>query len=224
MKVFGTDYDGVIINIEPQKSKAFGELLNKEWGINKKTAEKFWIKTGGFSRRYKFDYFYNKQFGEKLSDGVYSKIEAKFSGLLKDKFYPNVKILPHALDLLKFTRSQFDYLFISSGIPTAELKYLVELNGLSKYFDLILGTNEKYKSKTDHFIEIIQNQKPDLLIFVADSPEDMKVSKQANAIPIGIPTNHTASELLDAGAMYVCDLNEVIGNIDEAMINSPSII
>ena len=203
MKVFGTDYDGVIINIEPQKSKAFGELLNKEWGIDKETAEKFWIKTGGFSRRYKFDYFYNKQFGEKLSDDAYSKIEYEFSNLLRKELYPNIKILPYALDLLKFARSHFDYLFISSGIPMEELKYLVELNGLSKYFDLILGTNKKYLSKNDHFNQIIRSQKPDLLIFVADSPEDMKIARQANAIPIGIPTNHTAAELLTAGAKYV---------------------
>lgn len=215
MKIFGTDYDGVIINIEPQKSKAFGDLLNKERGISKETAEKFWIETGGTSRRYKFDYFYNKQFGNKLSDDVYSKIESEFSNLLKEKFYPSVKILPYSLDLLKFARSHFDYLFISSGIPREELKYLVELNGLSKYFNLILGTNKKYKSKTDHFIEIIQTQKPDLLIFVADSAEDMKVAKQANAISIGIPTNHTESELFTAGAKYVCEIQDAVGIIDK---------
>lgn len=43
MKIFGTDYDGVIINIEPQKAEIFGTLLMKEWGIDKNVAAKFYM-------------------------------------------------------------------------------------------------------------------------------------------------------------------------------------
>ncbi len=217
MKIFGTDYDGVIINIEPQKASAFGALLNREWGIDRKIAGEFWIASGGTSRRHKFDYFYEKQFNNRLPDNIYSKIESEFSNLLKEKFYPNVKILPYALDLLKYARSHFDYLFISSGIPKEKLKYLVELNGLSDYFDLILGTNEKYKSKKGHFDEIIKTQKPDLLIFVADNPEDMKIAKEADAIPIGVPANHATSELLNAGAKYVCEIKDLVNMINKLL-------
>ena len=65
MRAFGTDFDGVVINVETQKAQAFGALLNKEWNIDKKEAAIFWRNSGGTSRRYKFDYLYMKRFNKK---------------------------------------------------------------------------------------------------------------------------------------------------------------
>ena len=211
MKAFGTDYDGVIINIEPQKATAFGELLYKEWGISKEQASKFWIAKGGTSRRYKFDHFFEEKFSKKLPVEIYNIIESKYSDLLKSEFYPKIKLLSGALNLLKFARSHFDFTFVSSGAPTKEIEYLINLKGVSDYFDLILGTDDHFRSKTDHFIEVIQKQKPDLIVFVADSPEDMKVAKDTKAIAIGVLTNHTKPELLNAGAKYVCEIKDATG-------------
>lgn len=50
MKAFGTDYDGIIINIEPQKAQAFREILNKHWEVIINEASDFWLATGGTSR------------------------------------------------------------------------------------------------------------------------------------------------------------------------------
>lgn len=213
MKVFGTDYDGVIINIEPQKAGTFGTLLEQEWGINKKQAEKFWIEKGGTSRKYKFDYFYEKKFGKKLKDPEYKKIEEKFSKVLRIEFYPKLKLLPGALELLGFAQSSFDYLFVSSGIPTEELQYLINLNNLSSYFDLIMGTGDKYNSKKDHFKHLINEQKPELIVYVSDGLEDMKIAKEFNAFSIGIPVNHSKKELINAGANKVCGLSDVVALI-----------
>lgn len=213
MKIFGTDYDGVIINIEPQKAKAFGTLLNHYWKINHKEAKNFWIKNGGQSRRSKFDYFYSKQFNKKLLDPEYQKIESEYSQLLKEKFYPHLTLLPGALDLLRFVRSNFDHTFVSSGVPMEEIKYLIKLNGIFEYFDLILGTSNEYPSKTEHFKKIISKWNPEKIIFVADSPEDMRIAEKANAIPIGIPTNNTSQELKKAGARTTCNLQDAISAI-----------
>ena len=210
MRVFGTDYDGVIINIEPQKARAFGVLLNKHWGVNKDEAAQFWIETGGKPRRYKFEYFYNKQFKEKLNDEKYQKIEKEYSHLLKDKFYPSLKLLPHALQILQYARSHYDFLFVSSGVPMQEIQYLVKINGVSEYFNLILGTDKTYSSKREHFQKIITDQNPDLIVYIADGLEDMRIAKEFKAISIGTPTNHSKKELLDAGAVHVCNLSGVI--------------
>jgi len=213
VKVFGTDYDGVIINIEPQKAQAFGGLLNKRWGIDKDEAKNFWMATGGTSRKYKFDYFYQKRFRKKLPDEKYRAIETDYSRLLKEEFYPHLKLLPEALDLLKFVCSNFDHTFVSSGIPMGEIQYLISLNGLDTYFDLILGTNKQFPSKREHFKEIQSRWNPDLLVFVADSPEDMKIAKDASAIPLGVLTNYTEKELTHAGAIKVCRIEDAISTI-----------
>lgn len=50
-KIFGTDYDGVIINIEPQKALAFGEIMQRYWNVDRDEAATLWMATGGTSRR-----------------------------------------------------------------------------------------------------------------------------------------------------------------------------
>jgi len=219
MTAFGTDYDGVIINIEPQKAKAFAELLSKEWEVPNSEAFKFWINKGGTSRRFKFDYFYEKQFNEKLSDNDYKYLELKFSSLLKNNFYPNLKLLPSAIELLKFAKTQFDHTFVSSGIPTEEIQYLTAFNKVTKYFDLILGTGKKFPSKREHFSKIKSMWGNPDVIFVADSPDDMKLAKSASFVPIGVTTNHSKARLLESGAEYVCDLKDVKSILEKFKLN-----
>lgn len=204
MKIFGFDYDGTIINIEPQKARAFGELLFSRWGVNSQTASRFWMETGGTPRRYKFDYFYQKRFGRKLVEGKYKEIERDYSLLLKEKFYPQIKLILGALEILKFVRESFDITFVSSGVPMEEINYLARLNGVSKYFDLILGTDKKYPSKASHFQKILSTYSPNLLIYLADGLEDMIIAKKFGVTSIGLSTNHTAIELKAKGADYVC--------------------
>lgn len=208
MKIIGFDYDGTIINIEPQKAQAFGQLLQKEWNVDSSTASKFWIETGGTSRKYKFDYFYQEKFGKEINEKSYKEIENKFSTILKTKFYPNVKVLSDARSLLENVSQKFDLIFVSSGVTHEEINYLVKLNGLEKYFDKVFGTNEKYPTKADHFKEIIGGKILDLKIFVGDGLEDMKVAKKFDFIAIGVPTNHSADELRVAGADYVANLKD----------------
>lgn len=209
MKIFGTDYDGVIINIEPQKAAAFGSLMHKYWGVDKKEAVNQWFIGAGTSRRSKFDYFYEKQYFKKLSNKEYQKIELEYSTFLKKKYYPTVQKMPYANEFLDFIRSHFDYTFVSSGVPYDEIHYLVKLNGLTPYFDSIYGTNEIYKSKSDHFKEILKDRKPDIFIFTADGAEDMRVAKKFNTTCIGLPTNVSEDLLVKAGANYICkDLKE----------------
>lgn len=215
MKVFGTDYDGVIINVEPQKAQAFGDLLNKRWGVNKGDASKFWLETGGKSRRSKFDHFYNLRFGRKLSEDDYITIESEYSHKLRTEFYPTLTLLPGTLDLLQYARTHFDYMFVSSGVPMQEIEYLANLNGVARYFDKILGTNEKYPSKEKHFQEIMLAQKPDMLVFVADGAEDMKVAREFGAIAIGVNTNRPKEELTAAGANYTCNVVDVVPVISD---------
>ena len=139
MKLFGTDYDGVIINIELQKAKAFASLLYKRWGVLQEEAEQFWLKTGGTPRRYKFDYLYQKQFHKKLNDEDYRNAEREYSELLKKEYYPNLQLKSHAKEVLTFARKNFNHTFVSSGVPMQEIRYLVNLNSLNSYFNLILG-------------------------------------------------------------------------------------
>jgi phosphoglycolate phosphatase-like HAD superfamily hydrolase len=211
MRIFGTDFDGVIINIEPQKSAAFADLVNAEWGIDRDAAYECWRDFAGTSRRFKFDYFYEKKFNKKLDNSTYQLIEPKLSNLLTTDYYPTVELLPGALELLEFVSKNFDYAFVSSGVPMMEIKYLIELLHLSKYFDQVLGTNNIYTSKKIHFEKILDERKPDQLVFLGDGKEDMRVAKEFHAIAIGMTTNNISQELLSAGA------DKIVANNFEAL-------
>lgn len=210
MRVFGTDYDGVIINIEPEKAKAFGELLAGKWGVDSEEAADFWKRTGGSARRYKFDYFYQQRFEEPMSDEVYKEVEGEYSQLLRSRFYPETKLLPHAMENLQYAKANFDYMFISSGVPMDEIKELATLNGVASYFDVILGTSSEYPSKREHFRKIIEEKKPEQIVFLADGLEDMRVAKELGVAAIGVTTNRSEEKLWEAGATYVTNLGGVI--------------
>jgi phosphoglycolate phosphatase-like HAD superfamily hydrolase len=208
-KVIGFDFDGTIIDIEEQKSKAFGVILNQYWGVDIEEAAQYWIDTGGKSRRSKFDYFFNKRYGGNLTDEGYKDIESEFSDRLKNEFYPKVKFIKGALKLLEFCRKNFDIIFVSSGVPDSEIKYLIRLKGAEKYFDRIYGTSERFKGKEDHFREIIKEFSPRLLIFAGDGFEDMRVGRKYGAVTIGVPSHQTGENLIEAGARYVLPTDKI---------------
>lgn len=208
MKVFCFDYDGTIINIERQKSQAFGTLVQNKWGVNKQNAAKYWVEKQGTPRRHKFEYFYERRFRKKLSTHEYKVIEQIFSSILKTNYYPKARLLPFAKEIVTFVRSRFDFVFVSSGITMEEIRYLVKSHSLTKYFDLILGTNDEYPSKREHFREVIKKTNPRSFIFMADGLEDMRIAKEFDIISIGIPTNHSPQALKEAGANYLCNLSE----------------
>ena len=124
---------------------------------------------------------------------------------MKNEFYPKIKLLDGALELLRFCKENFDHTFISSGITMEEIKYLVELNGLSNYFDLILGTDLRFISKNEHFNEVGKIWRPDEVFFIADGLEDMRIAKKFGFYSIGITSNHSQKDLKDAGASETVD-------------------
>ena len=215
MKVFGTDYDGVMINIEPQKAEAFGSLVSRWWGVNEDKARDFWFHGNVSGRKAIFNGVFREKYDVNLEDEEYKSIECEFGDLLKNEFYPAVKLLPGAMDLIKSARNNFDRMFISSGVPMEEIEFLAKLNGVAGYFDLILGTSEKFPTKTDHFNEVKARWSPQKMFFVADGLSDMKIAKECGAVPIGITTNHSKEELANAGAAAVCELSEAILKISQ---------
>jgi len=215
MKVIGFDYDGTLTNIEPEKAKAFDDILNTEWKVSIPEASDFWLSQGGTSRRFKFDHFYKQQYTIDLPDEVYEEVESKFSQLLREKYYPGIKLLPHIEEVLNFSKNNFGYTFVASGIPEKEIQYLIESNNIGTYFNKVMGTNGIYKTKKDHFEEIKKTTHPTVMLFVGDSAEDMKMAKSSEITAIGLTTNHTDKDLKRAGADAVCDLDNLQNTLNK---------
>jgi phosphoglycolate phosphatase-like HAD superfamily hydrolase len=220
VKAFGTDFDGVIINLEPEKAAVFGGLLHDRWDADPSQAAAYYLRMGGASRRSKFDHFHGLAFGRPLDAPAYAVIEREFSRHLETTLYPGVRLLPHALDVMAYARSRFDYTFVSSGVPGGEIASLIRSLGMAECFDEVFGTGGAYPSKREHF-RAVMARRPERTIFVADGLEDMRIAREFGAIPVGIPTNHAADALTRAGAAVVCDLDCVVAVIGDLLGAGP---
>lgn len=209
MKIIGFDFDGVFINIETEKAKLFGDILYKHWGIDPILASNLWLLNLGTSRRYKFDLLYQNNFNNKLQEEIYQEIEQEFSDTLIRDYYPGAELINETFEAARDLNNKFDLSFISSGIPHDELNSIASKFKIDKYFDLILGTSQNFKSKADHFHIVTQNNLPSPGIFIGDGLEDMKIAKQFNFIAVGLPANHDSQALLNAGADLVCEFSSL---------------
>ena len=218
MEIIGFDFDGVFINIEDEKAKLFGEILNKYWGIKSGLAQKIWVKNLGTSRRYKFDYIYKLQYHSQLSDEQYRNIESEFSAILLKDYYPLAPLIKESIAAVRYFKDKFDLSFISSGVTDNELKANVSKYEIKDYFDIIFGTNHKYKSKDDHFSELLRNNHVDLGIFIGDGLEDMRIAKKYIFIAIGLPVNHNPRDLIKCGADIISSYTHLLGDINEVLV------
>lgn len=218
IKVVAFDFDGTIVNIEKEKSAIFGEFVEKYWRGDKNEAAKFYFDITGPARKVKFDFYYRKLFNKSLANDEYSRVEGKFSTRLRNELYLNLKSLPGAVDLLKFCRTHFDKVYVTSGVPQKEINHLVKKINATKYFDRVFGTDTRYPSKLAMFEEIDHEDKPAIMFFVTDSELDLKTAREMGIISIGVPTNRSAKKLKSAGANFVAELKKC-PEIMEKVIN-----
>lgn len=209
MQIIGYDFDGVFVNIETEKAALFGKVLHKHWRVDPRAAINVWLLNLGTSRRHKFDLLYRQRYHADLPDETYEEIEYEFSSLLMKDYYPNATLVRETAEAARDLNRCFDLSFISSGIPHQELAFLTSGFQLDRYFDRVLGTNETFASKIDHFDLITEASEPSLGIFVADGLEDMRIAKQFGFIAIAIPANHPPKALQEAGADVVCELPDL---------------
>lgn len=109
-----------------------------------------------------------------------------------------------SVETARIFKDKFDLSFISSGVTNKEIQILVSKYGLAPYFDYVFRTNHEYTSKEDHFSELLSKNQMDFGIFIGDGLEDVKIAKDFNFIAVGLPVNHKAGALIEAGADSVC--------------------
>ena len=209
MKIIGYDFDGVFINIEDEKAALFGKIVEQYWQAAPGPAADIWLMNLGTSRKRKFEIVYRNRFQAELPQDDYRQIEHEYSQRLMADYYPRARLVPETADAVSELNGEFDLSFLSSGIPHEEVNGLMAHFGLDRFFDRIFGTNDTLASKADHFKLITHGQVPAPGLFIGDGMEDMRVARQFGFTAIGLPTNHPASALREAGADVVCEPGNV---------------
>lgn len=173
------DCDGVILNSNQIKTKAFAESVRHYGDSCIDAFVNYHLKNGGVSRYKKFDFFIEEVLPRYrpdliLSDKSYlhGMLLASYSSYLKYSLL-HCEVAP-SLDLLRSLTSSSSW-FIVSGGDQSELRYLFRMRQLSQFFDGGIYGSPDTKYEIIRTL-IDNNQLSPNSLFIGDSLIDYQVS------------------------------------------------
>ena len=178
IKAIILDFDGVILESMDIKTNAFKDLF-KDYPEDLNAIVEYHIRNGGVSRYTKFSYIYNNILKQPLDGNKLKELGEKFSHLVLQEMLRCPLVAGVQQFLEEYTKKVG--LFIASGTPEEELKFLVKKRGLLDYFKGVYGT-PALKFEIIQHILIDEGIKKEEAIFVGDAISDYEDAKK-----VGIP-------------------------------------
>ena len=172
---FVFDCDGVLLNSNPVKTRAFFEAA-RPWGeAAATTLVDYHTAHGGISRYQKFDYFFRHILGyEQVPDQEMAKILSRFAGAVRAGM-ASCEEAPGLRDFLSLLPQGCPRVVISGG-DQEELRGIFKARGLDVYFDAILGSPV---DKDTHLGNILTEGRIDLpAVFFGDAWYDFQVASR----------------------------------------------
>ena len=214
------DFDGVIADSEPLHLRAF-----------QKTVETLGLElsaTDYYSRYLACD---DKTFFRMfLDDNGQQSAERQIEQLVREKgvrfeetIRNDIGIFPGVEEFLKAIRGRF-HIAIGSGALREEIDLILELKGLSEFFDFIIGAEdtEKPKPSPEVYLKCLERFKRDYDRIIAaeqcvvfeDSPHGILAAKRAGMKCVGI-TNSCGGEELELADRVTESFFEIIDDFPE---------
>ena len=169
------DCDGVILESNRLKSKAFADALIKEDPHLVSKFIEYHKRNGGVSRYEKFRYYF-----EIIKNQVYVENDIKrainnFSNIVKEGLL-KCDYVPGVLEFIKKLQDQNKLLFVVSGSDEDELIHVFKKRGIFHYFIKIYGSPNNKIENTNKVISELKNKKSGL--FLGDSRSDFDAANQ----------------------------------------------
>ena len=178
------DFDGVLVDSVPVKTKAYQEIFSPYGAKAVDLITQYHAENGGIDRYKKIEYVL-KQLNLDLS--VIDEMALKFSDLVKNLVI-KADSIPGMFELLNKLYNDNIPLYIVSGTPEEELRYIVDKRSWSKYFKGIYGSP---MTKVDIVDMILQknNYSSRRSVFIGDAVTDYKTALTHNLWYVGVPVN-----------------------------------
>lgn len=183
------DFDGVILESVNTKAEAFAELY-KEFGENiVRNVTDHHLANGGVNRYDKIKYYHKEFLGIELSKNQIDSLAFKFSNIVFDKT-KNTDYVPGAFEFISKYYASYN-LFVSSATPEIELREILRLKGIYKFFQKIYGYP---LSKIEHIKNILAENgyHNNEVIYIGDSDSD-KIAANENKIIFVARINNSSS-------------------------------
>jgi len=207
------DFDGVIVDSIQTKTEAF-RLLFKNYPdeVVRKVLD-YHRQHGGISRVDKIALAHRDYIGSPLSKADLKVWSECYSELVVEKVI-EVPWIKGAIEFLDSNRDRAVHVFVISGTPEPELKYIIDKRGIADYFLESLGSPTR---KPVHIRRLLEQYKlhPDECVFIGDALTDYDAAKETDLHFLGIQ----GEIQFPAGTVVLDDCQELqraIGNIFES--------
>lgn len=206
LKAILFDFDGVLVESVDIKTKAFARLFENEGPKIVKKVVEYHLANGGVSRFKKFDYIYKELLKRQITDEIRMELGNKFAKLV----IQNVLDAPWISGVQEFLENYSEKLdlYIVSGTPDNELKYIVENKSASKYFKGVLGSPATKGDLIKHILST-HSYKSEHIVFVGDAITDLNGALEANVSFIGKVSNKEINQFSDYHVSLISDLREL---------------
>ncbi len=175
-KVILWDFDGVIMDSMPVRSKGFEEVLKQYPAEQVQELLAFHHKNGGLSRYVKFRYFFEKIRGVSITEEEVNNLSFDFSAIMLSLLINEKLLIQDAVNFIKKYHSSFA-MHIVSGSDQTELRKICEALGLSGYFKSIHGSPTPKTELVRQVLEANNYNKVDVVL-IGDSVNDYDAAEK----------------------------------------------
>lgn len=206
LKAILFDFDGVLVESVEIKTKAFAKLFENEGPEIVNKVVEYHLDNGGVSRFKKFDYIYKELLKKQITDEIRMELGNKFANLVIENVL-DAPWIPGVEEFLENYSEKLD-LYIVSGTPDNELKYIVETKNASEYFKGVFGSPATKGDLIKHILSIHSYKNEDV-VFVGDAITDLNGALEANVYFIGKISNKEINPFSDYHISLISDLREL---------------
>lgn len=219
LKAIIFDFDGVLVESVDIKTKAFAKLFENEGVEIVSKVVEYHLTNGGISRFEKFDYIYKELLDKPINDDIKTELGNKFASLVTQ----NVLDAPWICGAQEFLEKYSENidLYIVSGTPDDELKYIVENKGATKYFKSVYGSPAT-KGDLIKYILSTHCYKNEHVVFIGDAITDLNGALEANVSFIGKVSSKENNPFKKYNVPLISDLRDLPELLK--LINTPLLI
>jgi len=181
IRVIVFDFDGVLAESAETKTRAFRELF-ADHPDHVEEIVALHEREAGRSRFWKFETIYRDILGRTLPDHENRALGEKFSALVLQAVL-TCPLVPGAERFLRANAGR-RALYVASGTPEEELRYIVEGRGLAQYFRGVYGS-PRTKGEIVRSILADTGVRPEEVLFVGDARADQQGAREAGVFFLG---------------------------------------
>jgi len=200
------DFDGVLVESVDIKTKAFVRLFEKEGAEIVNKVVEYHLANGGVSRFKKFEYIYEELLKRQITDEIRMELGNKFADLVIQNIL-DAPLISGVQEFLENYSGNMD-LYIVSGTPDDELKYIIENKHMSKYFKGVFGSPATKGFLIKHILST-RSYKNEHVVFIGDAITDLNGALEANISFIGKISNKVINPFSDYHVSLIHDLRKL---------------